>query len=338
MNRTETAGGQWPLGVAIIGAGAFGTKRAQALRACQGGRLLAVADSDPRRAQALASAHSVMALSIGEVMADRRIDCVIVSAPNNQHSGLIKDALRAGKAVLCEKPLAETATHAAEIVAVVAETGGRLKVGSNHRYFAPMRKARELIDAGAIGRVISLVGRIGHNGERIHDTWYWDPAVAGGGTLIDNAWHLIDLAQWYMGGLVSAIGARANSHWQDCALEDTAAAIFLTADGRMATIASSWRLFSGYLTLELNGDRGFITIDCRNDVFGRERLHWRSSDSTAEPVLIEFPNEPRGAQTLELEEFFQNVATGVMPSPSATDGLRTLRLIEAAYRSRPEAV
>ena len=184
--------------------------------------------------------------------------------------------MRSGKHVLCEKPVARNAQEALEILKISNETGKKVKVGSNHRYFSSVLKARQIFDSGYIGKVVSFNGRIGHNGERIGGSWFWDKEQSGGGAILDNGCHLLDIARWFMGDFVKGSGLTANAYWKDTEVEDTATGVFATEDGRVATINASWRLLSGYFHFELNGEKGYITVDGRFDTHGGDRVFVRN--------------------------------------------------------------
>jgi predicted dehydrogenase len=319
------------LAVGIIGVGSLGVKRASALAECRFGHLAAVADCDAARSAAVAAEYGVPALSISELLATPSIDAVLVCTPNASHADLSVAALQAGKHLLCEKPIGCQPTDAERIVAAVAETGRVFKMGSNHRYFRSVRAVRELIKSGSIGEILSMICRIGHNGERIQGSWYWAPEQAGGGALLDSGSHLVDLCRWFMGDFVACSGAAAQSFWKSAGVEDTASGILLTAAGRMAVLTTSRRLFSGYLHIEINGTNGFAWLDGRRDVFGVDRVTWSNSSNRNAPHVLDFSDDRSNSMALELDDFFDAIAAGRAISPSASDGLEVLRIITAIY-------
>src|SRR5690606_24102654 len=148
------------------------------------GTLVAVADRDAARAAKVAASLGVPAETPEALIARGDVDVVVVSVPNRDHHPVALAAIEAGKHVLGEKPLARTSQEAAALVDAARARGVRIKTGSNHRHFPSVRKARELVDAGAIGEPLQFNGRIGNDGERIRGRWFWDPELAGGGTLL----------------------------------------------------------------------------------------------------------------------------------------------------------
>jgi predicted dehydrogenase len=196
-----------------------------------------------------------------------------------------------------------------------------------------VRKAYEIVKSGVIGDVLSFNGRIGHDGSRLKNTWFWNKELSGGGTLLDNGCHLLDIARWFMGDFNKASGITTNLYWKDCPVEDTASGIFTTAEGKMATINSSWRQLSGYFHFEINGTDGYITVDGRFDTHGGDNLYWQSTKGSREINSINFGQVKPNSYVLELEEFFEDIENDIEPKPSGQDGLEVIKMIEAIYSS-----
>jgi len=171
-----------------------------------------------------------------------------------------------------------------------------------------------MVQLGEIGEVKSFNGRIGHNGERIKNTWYWNRDVSGGGTLIDNGHHLIDLARCFVGDFVKVKGVTMNLKW-GCNVEDTANAIMVTKEGNTAIIQSSWCQDEGYLYITITGTKGVIVVE---------------NDSLKFNDKI-FKYEDNSSLVLELDEFFRCIKEGIQPSPSGEDGLEILKIIQQIY-------
>jgi|MudIll2142460700_1097286.scaffolds.fasta_scaffold01290_3 predicted dehydrogenase len=319
--------------VGVIGVGSFGEKRASAVKTCKNGDLLGVADADTSRAKAVSGKLGVRSYSVDELFEDKNIEVVVVCLPNKYHAPVTIQALKAGKHVLCEKPLSRNAEEARQMVRAAEEAGKLLKTGSNHRYFESVKKAYDIAKSGEIGDVISFNGRIGHNGERLKNSWFWDKEVSGGGTLLDNGCHLLDIVRWFMGDFAEASGLATNVYWKDCQVEDTATGVFLTKDGKMATINSSWRQLAGYFHFEVNGTHGYITVDGRFDTHGGDNLYWQSLKGRGEIQSINYGHVKPNSYGLELEEFFADIERGIEPKPSGRDGLEVIKMIEAIYKS-----
>ena len=319
----------------IIGVGSFGEKRAKAILATNNGCLAGVADINANRSETLARQLNCASFLPQELLENPDIDAVIISVPNRYHMEYAVAALKNGKHVLCEKPLARDVYEASQIVSAVERSGRLFKTGSNHRYFNSVKKAYEIFHSGYIGEVVSFNGRIGNNGERIKDSWFGDRELSGGGAMLDNGCHLLDIARWFMGDFISGVGMTGNAYWVDLPVEDIATGIFQTADGKIATINSSWRQLSGYFYFEVNGSKGYITVDGRFDTHGGDNIYWQSIEDGKEIHCVNYGHVTPDSYVKELSYFFECILLGVSPQPSVYDGLEVIKMVESVYASRP---
>lgn len=325
---------QSTINVAQIGVGSFGQKRAESVQSCSEAMLIAVGDQNSTKADEVAKKLGVRSQSIESILGDSSIHVVNIATPNLTHADLACDAMESGKHVLCEKPIARDSNEAMRILQTSKKTGMHLKVGSNHRYFSSVQKAREIVDSGAIGKVVNFNGRIGHNGERIKNSWFWDKEHSGGGAILDNGCHLLDLARWFMGDFTRGSGLYSNSYWKDAGVEDTATGVFATSDGRVATINACWRLLSGYFHFELNGENGYVTVDGRFDTHGGDRVFHRSLKDSGQIHSHDFGHVRPESYKLELLDFFSALKRQERPTPDAEDGYKIMKMVETIYTSK----
>src|SRR5207248_5774355 len=139
---------------------------------------------------------------------------VIVSTLNASLAPITLAAVSAGKHVLVEKPGALNAAQLRDIQSVALTTRARVRLGYNHRFHPALQKARALLDAGVLGPLMFLRGRYGHGGRRGYDReWRADPKLSGGGELIDQGVHLIDLAAWFLGDFTDVSGHASTLFW-----------------------------------------------------------------------------------------------------------------------------
>jgi len=318
------------LRVLVVGCGYFGEKRILACtRLKKYISLVGVVDTDKKRAEKIgASLHIPYASSIQKFLQSKQADMAIVAVPNSCHATVVCEALKNGLHVLCEKPLTTTVRDAKKIVRAAKKYTRFVKTGSNHRFFPTIQKASELIHKGKIGRVLCIHGNIGTNGSHTQHSWFWNKKISGGGTFIDNASHIIDIARWFMGNFYTCIGSTANTYWKQTDVEDVAAGIYKTKDGRMATITSSWTQWTGYLNIEIWGDKGYILINSKKEhtvIFG--------TNTSGKQKIYDFSNTPVSSYEDELLYFTSCIHNRKEPKPNAEDGAKVIRMIEAVYIS-----
>ncbi len=315
---------------AIIGLGSFGTKRAQAIKNSKLAKLICIFDTNETNAKKESEDLGVPIKGYDEILNNKEIDVICVCTPNKFHKDIIIDSLKKGKHVFCEKPYVRNVKEAKEILSVAKNSKGVLQLASNHRFFESVIYARKLVHEGAIGKVLSFNGRIGHNGERLKDSWFWKKEISGGGTLLDNGCHLLDLSRIFVGNFTSGKGLTSNVYWKNIEVEDTASGIFKTEDERTATIYCSWRLLSGYFFFEINGSEGYINVDGRFDTHGGDKIFW-SNIKEKKVYSKDFSHIKPNSYLLEIENFISNLKNKKKISPSAEDGLEIMKMIEFIY-------
>ena len=218
---------------AIIGCGLIGKKRAACLPPDS---LAVVCDLDRARAESLAATvpGCRAVTDPAEIFQSDDVDAVIISAVNSALSSLTGDAIRGGKHVLVEKPVAFLAAEAEALLALAQEKRVCVRAGYNHRFHPAFQKAREIVDSGALGPLMFLRGRYGHGGRVGYDReWRADPKLSGGGELIDQGVHLIDLARWFLGDF-TFIDGFAKTYFWDMPVDDNAFLNLRTAQDQTA--------------------------------------------------------------------------------------------------------
>lgn len=331
MNRASTEQPQF----AVIGCGLIGRKRVIALG--PNSPLLYTCDLDASRAAALAqlAPGSTPVTDAAKVFADPRVDAVIISTLNASLAPLALAAIRAGKHVLIEKPGALNAAQLRALREAARATGVRVRLGYNHRYHGALLKARALVDAGAMGPLMFLRARYGHGGRKGYDReWRADPALAGGGELIDQGVHLIDLAGWFFGEFPTVEGHATTSFW-DMKVDDNAFVSLRTAAGQTAWLHASCTEWKNMFSLELYGRTGKVIIDGLGGSYGLEKLTYypMPADMLGKPTppeIFEFPTDNSWA--LETQAFVEDIRLAREPSPGLAEGIRTLEIVETTYR------
>jgi len=318
---------------AVVGVGTFGVKRASAIKRSKKAKLVAICDLNKENVLKAQKILDVPNKSFKEILNDENIQIVCICTPNKFHMSMIKDCLKSNKHVFCEKPLCRNLNEAKEIYEFSKKSNAILQIGSNHRYFESVMYAKKLIDKKVIGEVLSFNGRIGHNGERLKNSWFWKKDMSGGGTLLDNGCHLLDLSRYFVGNFIEGKGITSNVYWQDIEVEDTASGIFKTKEGKTSSIFCSWRLLSGYFFFEINGSDGYINVDGRFDTHGGDKIFW-STKKENKIYSKDFSDIKPNSYQLEIENFINTLEKKTECSPSVRDGLEVMRMIDFVYSSR----
>ena len=318
-------------GVAIIGCGLIGGKRAGALGPA---RLIACADVDPARAEALAKrTPGAVADTVERTLDNPAVDIVIVSTTNESLAPLCMSALEAGKHVLVEKPAARSVVEVDQVRAAAARARRLVRVGFNHRYHPALVQARAMIDEGALGPLMFVRGRYGHGGRVGYDReWRADPARSGGGELIDQGVHLIDLAGWFLGTFTSVDGFAATYFW-DMPVDDNGFVLLRTALGQAAFLHVSCTEWKNLFSLEIYGRDGKIEIDGLGGSYGVERLTFYKMLPEMGPPDTSAWEYPRADQSWSLEwtEFLDDIRLGRQPSAGLDAARAALDIVGLIY-------
>jgi predicted dehydrogenase len=322
-----------PLRTAIVGCGLIGRKRAAALG--PGARLVACADLDPARASALAATvpGAVAEASWERAVARPDVDMVIVATTNEWLAPVSIGALDAGRHVLVEKPAARRVAELERVQAASERSGRLVRVGFNHRYHPAVRKARALIDEGAIGPLMFMRGRYGHGGRPGYEReWRADPARAGGGELIDQGVHMIDLGYWFLGEFTEVDGLARTFYW-DMPVDDNAFLRLATAGGHVAFFHVSCTEWKNLFSLEVYGRDGKLHVDGLGGSYGVERLAWYRmlpQMGPPETTIWEYPG-PDDSWEVEFAEFLEDVRLGRQPAAGLPAARSALAVVERVY-------
>lgn len=244
----------------LLGFGAIGKVRARALTRTPGCSLAAICDADPaRRAQAPAGA-AVFA-SAQELLNSGACDAVVISTPPDSHAELAVQAMERGLHAIVEKPIANTPQAIARMLHSAATTGRTLTVGFNHRYFKGVKRLRAAIDRYEIGELRYVKAYAGHVGlPELRSPWMYDKRVMGGGTLMDNGIHVIDLMRHLMGDVVEVTALLPQPVWK-LGVEENAFVQLAGRDGVLGSLHSSWTAWQGYkFRIEVVGTDGMAQM------------------------------------------------------------------------------
>jgi predicted dehydrogenase len=322
---------------AIIGCGLIGRKRAEAI-ARLGHRTVLAVDRAESRAGALAGAFGARsATEFRAATGAVDIDAVVVATPHAELSAIASACLEAGKHVLVEKPGGRNFADVAA-VAKAADSADRIaKVGYNHRFHPAVRKAREIVDRGKLGPLMLVRGRYGHGGRPGYEKeWRFERAISGGGELVDQGSHLIDLAQWFLGEFTVVTAALRTLFWH-ADVEDNAFLTLSTSAGRIAWLHASWSEWKNMFSFEIYGRDGKLEINGLGGSYGVESLTFyrmRPEMGPPETTRWEYPFADRSWDA-ETAEFIAAIEQGRRPIGDAAEAMATMSVIERIYQEAP---
>jgi predicted dehydrogenase len=320
---------------AIVGCGLIGQKRAEAI-ARLGHRMVLAVDRAKDCAVALAEAFGApQATDFRAATEAAEIDAVVVATPHAELSTIARASLETGKHVLVEKPAGRNLAEVSA-VAKAADTAGRIvKVGYNHRFHPAMLKAREIVDRGELGQLMFVRGRYGHGGRPGYEKeWRFERAISGGGELVDQGSHLIDLAQWFLGEFTDVTAALRTFFW-NAEVEDNAFLTLATSEGRIAWLHASWSEWKNLFSFEIYGRQGKLEINGLGGSYGLESLtFYRMLPEMGPPETTrwEYPFADRSWDA-ETAEFIAAIREGRRPIGDAAEAVASMSVIERVYEA-----
>lgn len=287
------------------------------------------------RAEALArTAPGAIALTNWQAAASHPgVDIVVVATTHNMLAPIASVAAAAGKHVLVEKPGARRAVELEAVRSTALRTGARVRVGFNHRYHKALLKASEILHSGTMGELMFVRGRYGHGGRPGYETeWRAVPELSGGGELVDQGMHLIDLARWCLGDFEEVQGHIATYFW-DMPVEDNAFLLLRTSAGKTAFLHASWTEWKNMFSFEIYGRTGKLEITGLGGSYGIERVtlyQMSAAMGPPETTTWEFPMADDSWE-VEFREFLDDIRLGREPSPGLADAQAALRVVEKLY-------
>ena len=325
--------GEVPLSFAIIGCGLIGRKRLRSLRA---GQLAVACDLDIRRAEAIvaASGSGRASTDFADALNESAVDAVIVSTSNSSLAPITRQAISAGKHAFVEKPAGISVEEIEGLMTLAAEKEVCVRVGCNHRFHPALQKARELVDSGVLGPLMFIRARYGHGGRVGYDReWRADPSLSGGGELIDQGVHLIDLAGWFLGDFPRVEGHVATYYW-DMPVDDNAFLSLGTASGQTAWLHVSCSEWKNVFSFEIYGRTGKLHIEGLGGSYGVERLSLYKmlpEMGPPETTIWEYPGED-DSWNREMEAFLEDIRLERTPVPGLKEARAAMEVVEKIYR------
>jgi len=301
-----------------------------------GGRLVAIADPDPRARQAGEALGARAHAELGALLDDPEVQAIYVATPNHLHRAGVEAAAAAGKPVLCEKPMAACLSDAEAMAAAIERTRIRYGTAFDQRHHPAHAAMRAAIAAGSIGTVtaIRIVYACWVDAGFAADNWRADPARAGGGAMMDLAPHGLDLIDFLAGEPVVEVAALTQRRVQPYAVDDGAMLIGRAAGGVLATLHIAYNCPEGLprRRLEVTGSTGQLLAE---DTMGQDaggtvwHIDGRSGARTRLPVA----DAEASPFTRQMAAFARHVLQGPLPTFNVARDLHTMRLLHRAYGS-----
>jgi len=330
------------IGVGLLGSGFIAESYADALLDVRNAELVACFSRNSKRSAAFAEKWKIAArATMDDVCADPRVEIVIVALPNEVHLEAVGVAARHKKAIICTKPLGRTEKEAQAILDAANKAGVWHGYAESSVFSPNVAKAYEMVEAGGIGKLLTMRAREGHSGP--HAPHFWDAETAGGGALLDMGCHTVESARHFFGKdnkvtEVLAWGATM-VHQDKTTGEDTAVALLKFAGGEMATIESSWIERGGMqLRHEFVGSQGRLVTDSSvGPVWGfiENPVGYTVEKADQDTGWVyPVPEETRAyGYSQQMRHFIDHFAAGKQPSETFEDGVVVNRIIDACYRS-----
>jgi predicted dehydrogenase len=326
------------LSVAIAGCGLIGHKRAEALGA--GAFVLGAFDPVTERARELVTAHGGTACDHLDALLALGPDVVVVAATHDELAPLTLRALEAGAHVLVEKPAGLGTTQIRTLRDAAQRAGRRVKVGFNHRFHPGLIDLAAEVHSGVHGELMHVRGRYGHGGRPGYDReWRADAPRSGGGELIDQGMHLLDLTHWLAGPLPLHSAILRTQFW-DTPVEDNAMLLLGEADSRTAPWAMlhvTWTEWKNMFSLEVYCRTAKLQVDGLVRSYGPQSLKiYRMSPELGPPELEERRyGAEDGSWVAEWAHFTEAIADGVPLLGDLDDALYAWQRVEDAYATTP---
>ncbi len=326
-----------PLKVAIVGAGGIGAYHARAVQKAPGLKLAAVVDNQPDRLAAFAKEMKIPRQydSLEALLKSGDLDALVISLPNYLHAPFAITALKAGVAVMVEKPMATSAAEAEQMIEASQKSGAALMVGHCWRFDKEVRWLKEQVMAGRIGKIIRTKGY----GIHVHwgpGGWFTQKKYAGGGALADMGIHAIDTARFLIGNPQPvSVYARMGAFYQDYDVDDTGVILIAWDDGATSYVETGWwqpHMDGPEASTQLYGLSGFGSVfPTRLELPNiQERRIEVTDPGYPHPRPVHAPQEMYDTQ---MATFAECLLSGKTPVPGGQEGWINMKIVDAAYKS-----
>ncbi len=321
--------------IAIIGCGLMAAKRASDLP--KGCCLAGVYDIERTKAEQFAQGfpNCTVFKAPHEIWNHPDIDIVVIATPHASLAPLALAGIESGKHLLLEKPGGTSSSEIDQLIAAQAQTQVKVRLGFNHRFHPAIQKAKALVDAGELGELYYIRGYYGHGGRLGYEQeWRMNKALSGGGQLIDQGMHLIDLSRWFLGEFTQVHGQKHIYYWQ-AEVEDNAFLQLNTAQNQTAWLHASLTEWKNRFSFEIVGRCGKCDIFGLGGSYGTEQLtFYKMLPEMGPPETIswQYPQADHSWR-LEMSALIEDIENGRGCEPGLYDAKRSLAIVEdISYR------
>ena len=324
----------------IIGAGLMGRRRAESLLSFPYVELVSIADIYEDKVRALSEKFKCRhTKSYMDIIKNKEINCVIISTVNNVLAKIAKEALENNKHVFVEKPVSVNTKDVEELIKISEKKNLIVKVGFNHRFFPTIQKAKELLGSGEIGELMFLKATYGQKSRiGFEKEWRVKKEISGGGELIDQGAHIIDLCLFFMGDIKEVKGVITKLFW-DIEVDDNDFFILKNEMDKIAFIHTSSSLWENTFKFELHGTKGIIEVEGIRGHYGNPNLkiirrnEEKSNKSGVyefDKEILNFPNEDL-SYVDEIGNFIRTINKNGRLSGDLHDAKRVIEIISELY-------
>ncbi|MDP7282523.1 MAG: Gfo/Idh/MocA family oxidoreductase [Candidatus Undinarchaeales archaeon] len=318
--------------VGIVGCGLIGSRRADFLGEDE---IVIVADVSEQRAKELADKYNCkFATDYRKVTQNPEVEAVIIATTNQFLAEIATDAIHNNKHCLIEKPGARTLVEYEQLMNLAKEKEVQVKIGYNHRFHPSFQKAREIVDSREIGEVMFVRGRYGHGGRLGYDKeWRADPQKSGGGEMLDQGTHLIDLARWFCGEFTEVNGHVGTFFW-NMPVEDNGFALLKTENGKVAWLTASCTQWKNLFSFEIHCKTGLLVIDGLGGSYGKETLtFYKMKPEMGIPDQEQWSWEEDDSWKKEWQEFSTAIAHGSEVMSSIEESYGNFKVVSELYKA-----
>lgn len=320
--------------IGIIGCGLIGKKRADNLG--KRGRLIACADINIKNAQLVSNKDKKIQVfkDWKKLLKIKELDIVIIATVHNQMSRILLEAIKMGKHVFIEKPASISLIMLRSIIEKNKVLKRKIRVGYNHRFLSAIIKSKELLEKNTLGNLMFIKASYGHGGRSGYDKeWRMNPKISGGGELIDQGSHLIDLSEFFFGKIVKAEGTLRDFFWKK-KVDDNAFLTLKFKNNLISFLHVSCTEWKNNFLFEIYGTKGKLRIEGKGGSYGKEILKlYKMNRKNTYPKIFSWKFSKKDhSWSRELNEFYKDIQFNRNSNPGLQQALSVLRTIKKIYK------